>query len=151
MTSEHGNNAGRLFEQGYNCSQAVFSVYAEEHGLDPVMARKIATSLGAGIGRTGNICGAVSGAILAIGLLHGMSSNNDAAGRENSYTLDQRFIEEFTSRFGSVECPTLLGFHLGIPEEREEAQKQGAVKKICPGLVIGATEILDGILKENIF
>ena len=149
MTSDHGEMATRLFDQGYNCSQAVFSVYAEECGLDPVVARKIATSLGAGIGRTGNICGAVSGAILAIGLLHGMNNHDDSAGKEKSYALDQRFIQEFTNRYGSIECPVLLGFHLGIPQQREEAQKEGAVKKICPGIIIGSTEILDEIRKEK--
>ena len=150
MTSDHGEMAVRLFDQGYNCSQAVFLVYAEQGNLDPVVARKIATSLGAGIGRTGNICGAVGGAILAIGLLHGMKSHDDSTGREKSYSLDQRFIQEFNSRYGSIECPILLGFHLGLPDQREEAQKEGAVKKICPGLIIGATEILDEILKEKI-
>ena len=149
MASDRIHESLYLFNQGYNCSQAVFSVYAEENGLDPDLARKIATSLGAGIGRTGNICGAVSGAILAIGLIHGMNRPDDTEAREKSYQLTQDFMKTFTDRYGSVSCPTLLGYHLGIPAEREEAGRKGVVKDICPRLVQGAAEILKEILEKN--
>lgn len=149
MASDRIHESLYLFNQGYNCSQAVFSVYAEKNGLDPDLARKIATSLGAGIGRTGNICGAVSGAILAIGLIHGMNCPDDTEAREKSYQLTQDFMKTFTDRYGSVSCPILLGYHLGIPAEREEVRRKGVVKDICPGLVQGAAEILKEILEKN--
>ncbi len=146
MASDHITESSDLFENGYNCSQAVFSVYAQEYGLDPDLARKIATGLGAGVGRTGTICGAVSGAILAIGLVHGMGKSDEVAAKEKCYALDTDFVQRFTSEFGSIECPALLGFNLSIPAEQEEARKRGVVQKICPGLVKGAVEILDEIL-----
>ncbi|NLV26445.1 MAG: C_GCAxxG_C_C family protein [Methanomicrobiales archaeon] len=138
-----------LFAQGYNCSQSVFTAFAKENGLDPSMALKIATSYGGGIGRTGNVCGAVSGAILAIGLTHGMDSLQETEKKEKCYALDQEFIEKFTAKFGSINCTKLLGYNLGIPAEREEAGKKGVIKQICPGLVKGAAEILEELLKKN--
>lgn len=147
MNSDQVKEAAELFDQGYSCSQAVFSVYAKFFGLDPVLALKIATSFGAGIGRTGNVCGAVSGAILAIGLGYGMCTIDDTGGREKSYARDQIFIQKFTERFGSIQCRDLLGYNLAIPTEMEEAKKQGVVKQVCPGLVKGAVEILQEIIR----
>ena len=149
MASDRVKESASLFDNGYNCSQSVFSVFAEEYGLEPNLARKIATGLGGGVGRTGNICGAVSGAVLAIGLIHGMNSTSDAERKEKSHQITQEFVKTFTDRFGSVSCPILLGYHLGIPSEKEEAGKTGAIRKICPGLVQGAVGILEEILAKN--
>lgn len=149
MTTDHAQEAVDLLEEGYNCSQSVFSVYAKEYGLDPVLARKIATGLGAGVGRTGNLCGAVSGAILVLGLTHGIHSLEDPKWRDKCYGLDQKFIERFTARFGSIQCPALLGYNMAIPSEMAEAKKLGVAKKVCPGLVRGAVEILDELLKTD--
>lgn len=146
MTSEHAKEATLLYAEGYNCSQSVFSVYAKENGLDPTLARKISTGFGGGVSRTGNICGAVSGAILAIGIANGMSTPDDLEGREKSYALDQKLIQKFTERFGSIRCPDLLGYNLAIPEEREEAKKKEMFKKVCPIMIAGAVEILDELL-----
>ncbi|PWR71116.1 C-GCAxxG-C-C family protein [Methanospirillum stamsii] len=149
MKSDPVTSAADLFAQGYNCSQSVFTAFAEENGLDPAIALKIATSFGGGIGRTGNVCGAVSGAILAIGLIHGMDSLQESGKKEQCYALDQEFIQKFTAKFGSIECTKLLGYNLGIPAEREEAGKKGVIKHICPGLVKGAAEILEELLKKD--
>lgn len=149
MTSDRTEESASLFNSGCNCSQSVFSVFTEEYGLEPKLGRKIATALGGGVGRTGNMCGAVSGAILAIGLIYGMDNPGDTETKEKTYQMTQEFVKTFTERYGSVSCPTLLGYHLGIPSEREEAGKKGAIKEICPGLVQGAVEILEEILAKN--
>jgi len=149
MTSDHISESSDLFARGYNCAQVVFTAFARDNGIDPGLAMKMATGLGAGIGRTGNICGAVCGAILAIGLIHGMSSPDEAAAKEKCYALDQKFIRQFISKYNSIQCPDLLGYNMAIPAEREEARKMGVVNKICPDLVRGAVEILEEVLSEE--
>jgi C_GCAxxG_C_C family probable redox protein len=149
MATDHAQRALELFDQGYNCSQSVFSAYAEESGLDPGTARRVASGFGGGIGRTGNLCGAVSGAIMAIGLLRGINPEEDPDWREKIYALDNEFIQRFTERFGSLQCPALLGFNMAVPEENAEAKKSGAVQKVCPVLIAGATEILDELLSPS--
>lgn len=149
MTSDHITESSDLFARGCNCSQAVFTTFARDIGIDPALAMKMATGLGAGIGRTGNICGAVCGAILAIGLKHGMSSPDETAAKEKCYTLDQKFIQQFISKYGSIQCPDLLGYNMAIPAEREEARNKGVANKICPGLIRGAVEILEELLREE--
>ena len=78
------DDAEQCFRSGFTCSAAVFSAFSEELGLDTDTARKIACGFGGGISHTGNICGAVSGAIMAIGLKYGKTvEGDDAATREN--------------------------------------------------------------------
>lgn len=149
MNMDHAQEAVDLLAEGYSCSQSVFSVYAKEYGLDPALARKIATGFGGGVGRTGNMCGAVSGAILVLGLANGMNSLQEPDWRGKSYSLDKMFIEKFVSRFGSIQCPDLLGYNMAIPEELAESKRVGAAKKVCPELVRGAAEILEEMLKKD--
>ncbi|HWQ63506.1 MAG TPA: C-GCAxxG-C-C family protein [Methanospirillum sp.] len=149
MNMDHAQEAVDLLAEGYSCSQSVFSVYAKEYGLDPALARKIATGFGGGVGRTGNMCGAVSGAILVLGLASGMNSLQESDWRGKSYSLDKMFIEKFVSRFGSIQCPDLLGYNMAIPEELAESKRVGAAKKVCPELVRGAAEILEEMLKKD--
>jgi hypothetical protein len=63
----HSDSAAALFSQGLSCSQAVFSEYAGEYGLDKDAASKIASGFGGGMGRMGLTCGAVTGAYIVIG------------------------------------------------------------------------------------
>lgn len=145
MTRDHIREAAGLFDLGYNCTQAVFSAYAQEYGLDPTLARKIATGLGGGISRTGNICGAV----LVLSLAYGAGNYKETKNREKTYSLDNEFIVRFTHRFGSVQCPTLLGYNMAIPSELAEAKRIGIAKKVCPELIRGAIEILEELLENE--
>jgi C_GCAxxG_C_C family probable redox protein len=134
------------FDEGYNCSQSVFSGWASELGLDRESALRVATAFGGGMGHRGDTCGAVTGAFMAIGLKHGRLRADDEETRDLAYSLVNRFVEEFESRHGSVVCRELLGFDLGTPEgERlvEEGWPDGAP---CRGLVKDAAEILEELL-----
>jgi C_GCAxxG_C_C family probable redox protein len=60
--------AADRFLSGYNCAQAILYAFGPDLGLDGETALKVATGLGAGMGRRGEVCGAVTGGILALGL-----------------------------------------------------------------------------------
>jgi C_GCAxxG_C_C family probable redox protein len=92
------------FKSGFTCSSAVFSTFSQEMGLDPDTAKKCSCGFGAGISKTGNICGAVSGAILVIGLKYGKTKQGDDAATEKTRALVREFMQEFTQRHGSVNC-----------------------------------------------
>jgi C_GCAxxG_C_C family probable redox protein len=134
------------FKRGFSCSQAVFSSFSEELGLDRETALKIAGGLGAGIGRTGNICGAVSGAVLAIGLKYGKARPEDNDARDRTYVLVQQFMQEFVALHGSVNCTDLMGYDLSVPEQYGAAARKRLFATRCPGLVRDAVMILEGIL-----
>jgi C_GCAxxG_C_C family probable redox protein len=139
-------NAAALFEEGLNCSQAVFSSFAKELGLDPAVAAKLATGLGGGMGRMGHTCGAVTGAFLAIGLKHGSTSGKEREAKEKTYRLVREFSARFTARNGSVVCRELLGCDISTPEGFEDARRKGLLTTVCTKMVRDAVEILEEIL-----
>ncbi len=134
------------FKNGFTCSSAVFSAFSDEMGLDRETAKKIACGYGAGISKTGNICGAVSGAIMVIGLKFGKGKEGDDAATEKTRELVRKFIRVFTQRNGSINCTELLGYNLSKQEEFEQARNTKLFVTKCPDLVCDAVLILEKIL-----
>ena len=140
------DNAHRSFISRFTCSAAVFSTFSKDMGLDPVIAKKIACGFGAGVSRTGNICGAVSGAIMVIGLKYGKAEQGDDAATEKTRALTRQFIQEFTKKNGSVNCTELLGHNLIHQDEYDAAAKANLFRTKCPEYVRDAAAILEKIL-----
>jgi C_GCAxxG_C_C family probable redox protein len=134
------------FMSRFTCSAAVFSAFSEELGLDAGTAMKIACGFGAGVSKTGNMCGAVSGAIMVIGLKYGKARVGDDDATEKTRALTREFLREFSARNGSVNCTGLLGYDLNIPEDYEKAAASGIFTTVCPGYVRDAADILERIL-----
>lgn len=125
----------------YNCSQSVFSVFAEELGINKKTALKIASGFGGGMGR-GKTCGAVTGAYMAIGLKHGHEKNEPET-KAITKAMIKKFNEKFIHQHGSLVCKRLIGFDLSIPEEAEKASEQGVFEDVCSRLVESSVEILE--------
>lgn len=131
---------------GFSCSQAVFSAFAPQFGLDRDLALKIGSAFGGGMARRGETCGAVTGALMVIGLKYGRTSVEDEQAKEETYALAQRFMEAFTRRNGSIVCRELLGYDLSFPEQRDLAHERQLFATLCPRLVRDAAEIVAHIL-----
>jgi len=136
------------FKSGFSCSQAVLSSFSEELGLDRDTANSVACGFGGGIARTGNICGAVAGAIMVIGMKYGMTRLDDNIAREKTYALVQQFIRDYTAKNGSISCPDLLGYDMADPVQFKEAREKKVAAQKCPGLVEDAVIVLERILNE---
>jgi C_GCAxxG_C_C family probable redox protein len=134
------------FDEGFSCSQSVFSAFAPELGLDRETALKVATAFGGGMGHRGDTCGAVTGAFMAIGLKHGRLRADDQETRDRAYSLVERFVQEFESRHGSIVCRELLGCDISTPEGMQIAEEQNLPPTRCPNFVRDAAEILEEIL-----
>jgi C_GCAxxG_C_C family probable redox protein len=141
--------AAELFAEGYSCSQSLLVSRAGEFGLSTENALKVSAAFGGGLGRQGEVCGAVSGALMVIGLAHGQTAPQQKEAKEHTYQLTRRFIAEFTRRTGALHCSDLLGCQIGTPEGLQQAQEQSLFKTVCPRLVAEASQILDEILNEN--
>ena len=134
------------FDEGYSCSQSVFSAWASELGLDRETALRVATAFGGGMAHRGDTCGAVTGAFMAIGLKHGRLRADDEETRDLAYSLVGRFVQEFESRHGSIVCRELLGFDISTPEGMEQVSQNNLAATRCPSFVRDAAEILEEIL-----
>lgn len=108
LTTNRINNAIALFEKGYNCSQAVFMAYADLYNIEQETAAKIATSFGGGMGRMREVCGAVSGMFLVLGLHYPFTDTNDKTAKNTNYKAVQRLANQFKSEMGSYICADLL-------------------------------------------
>jgi C_GCAxxG_C_C family probable redox protein len=146
MTSIRVQRAVDLFEEGYSCSQAVTAAFADLFHLERDIALRISAGLGGGIGRTGSVCGAVTGAILILGLKFGVTDPKDKAGKLAAYEKVRLFGDRFRERTGSSICKDLLGFEFNTPEGTIRSQQPGAFER-CPQLIQTAAEILESLLE----
>ena len=129
-----------MFEDGYVCSQAVFGVFCEEFGLSKNDAFKIAACFGSGM-RQAEVCGACTGALMAIGLKYG--EDKETCGR-----LSDRFFEEFAKENGSFICRDLLECDISTPEGVKYALDNNLFKEFCPKMVASAVKITEKIFDD---
>lgn len=134
------------FKQGFSCSQAVFSTYATQFGLDEPTALKLAASFGGGMARLGETCGAVTGAMLILGLQYGAISATDTASKTKNYALCRELVNQFIARNKSIRCKDLIGCDISTPEGYKLAADKIVFRTICPKLVKDAAEILEQLI-----
>ena len=135
-----------LNNQGFNCAQALLSIYAPNYGPDRDTALRLAQGFGAGISRTDNLCGQVSSPAMIIGLRYGGTQATDTAAKEKTFQVVGEFIREFTKRNGAVDCTGLLGYNLSDPHQAAEAKERKVMAARCPGFIRDAVEILEALL-----
>lgn len=132
--SEKAGAASELFMGGRNCAQSVFCAFCEDYGIKTETAARLAGGFGGGV-RSAEICGAITGAVMVIGLKHGES-------KEICGAKTVEFIEKFRDQKEAVVCRELLGCDITTPEGKEKAAK-GLFKPTCRDLVVSAVNILE--------
>ena len=134
--------AVETFRDGINCTQAILSAWGSRHGLDRGTAMKLGGAFGSGM-NMGETCGAVTGALMVIGLRHAKVSKAGFLSRDRTERETLEFIERFKARNGTVSCKELLGCDLGTPQGRAAARRDRSFKTRCPKFVRDAAEILE--------
>jgi C_GCAxxG_C_C family probable redox protein len=134
-----------LFQQGFDCSQAVLMEFADELNLDDETAKKISACFGGGIWN-GHVCGAVTGAMMVIGMKYGHSQAGDKETKDLMVQKINEFITAFEQKHGSVVCKDLLGYK--IPEDLDTIMEKQLffTEGMCPAFVCDAIDILHDIL-----
>lgn len=140
--------AVELFKSGFNCSQAVFAAFAPEFGMDEETALKVSAGLGGGVGRSREVCGAVCGASMVVGLKYGATKGEDADAKAKCYEVVQAIIAEFKKNNPTIICRELLSLGEGEftnpnPEARTE---QYYKKRPCVQLVEDAATAVEKVL-----
>jgi C_GCAxxG_C_C family probable redox protein len=135
------------FLAGYNCAQAVLYAFCDDLCLDKDAALKLACGLGAGMARRQEVCGAISGGIIALGLKHGRGEGQDRTPTEETYRKVRDLMSQFESKHGSCVCRKLLkGCDLTTPEGQRYFKENDLHNKTCKGCVTTAVETLEKIL-----
>ncbi|MEM2101942.1 MAG: C-GCAxxG-C-C family protein [Candidatus Bathyarchaeia archaeon] len=135
MVSKTAKRAMDLFDSGYNCAESVLLALSENLAQKSTNIPRIATGFGGGVGRFGSICGALSGAVMAMGLLGGCDKPNEKEKRIAVYKQVLRMIEDFEKEFGSSHCRTLTGCDIRTEDGLKEYYAREVRKKVCPKFV----------------
>lgn len=132
------------FEQGFSCAQSAFAAFAAENGLDEITAMNLTSGLGAGFGRQQEVCGAVSGAVLALGLCCGRKADDGRAVKEEAYALTSEFMQRFQAAHGSCRCLELLdGLDLKAAGAHERMVSEGLRERVCAVCVRDAVRLVE--------
>jgi len=143
----HIEKAEKLFKEKYHCSQAVLGAFAEELGISEEQALKLGGCFGAGMCK-GEVCGACTGALMALGLKYGQSEISDIDSRIKANTVTEEFLDCFMNENGSYLCKELLGCDLSTQQGREYAINNNLFIDFCPKMVISAVKIAENIMNK---
>ena len=150
MKMSKGDQAKELFLSGHNCAQAVLCAYREELGLTQEQAIAMSACFGGGLGGQREVCGAVSGMCMALGLKRGYNSAKDYVAKQKHYLAVQEICAEFKKQNGSIICRELLGLDKNnLPLKPQERTEGYYKKRPCAELVAMAAEILENYLAKN--
>ncbi len=139
VKAEHAKG---LFAEGFACSQAILAAFCENYGLDRETALKLSCGLGGGV-KSGDVCGAVSGAVLVVGLKYGQTSAADKDARRLCSLKTEEFLRAFKEKHGHISCRSLLGCDITSPEGREQAMRDKLFTTRCVDFVADAAAILE--------
>ena len=136
------DRAEALFRAGFSCSQAVLMAFAPGLGMDERQAALVASAFGGGMARHGWTCGALTGALMAVGLHAGHASAQDTATKDELYARVQALVVRFEERHGATSCRQLTGADMLDPASRQAAADRGVFKTLCPELVRSAAMLV---------
>lgn len=125
----------------FNCAQTVFSLFAEDLGLDETTALKISSAFGGGMA-CAETCGAATGAYMVIGMKHGHFTN-DSKAKAKTKALVKQFNEKFKAAHGSLICKGLIGFDISTPEGAATASAEEVHDTLCIKFIKTACDLLE--------
>ncbi len=125
----------------FNCAQTVFSLFANDLGIDEKTALKIASGFGGGMG-CAETCGAVTGSYMVIGLKHGHTTPDPEEKAQTKLKIKE-FNDKFKQKHGSLICKKLTGHDISTPEGAFAAEEEGVFQTLCPKFIKTACTILE--------
>ncbi|MHA1125468.1 MAG: C-GCAxxG-C-C family protein [Candidatus Heimdallarchaeota archaeon] len=142
MNEEAVKKTLEYFSDDYNCSQAVLKGIIEELGYNFVEAPMVTAAYGGGIIGRGEVCGAVSGAIMAIGVINGNKISDLVEYKKATGEDSKSFYKQFERKFGCSTCNGIIGVDPNDPDGREKARDAGTYAERCPKFVAEAVRIV---------
>lgn len=140
--------AAKLFESGYNCAQAVVMAFSDLTGYGERESALLASPFGGGIGRMREVCGAVSGMYMVLGILYGYDGESTDADKKELYSRVQALAEGFRAEAGSIICREILKNPPSDPTPTKRTDEFYATRP-CTRMVMLAARLMDEFIKEN--
>ncbi|NHJ12965.1 MAG: C_GCAxxG_C_C family protein [Candidatus Thorarchaeota archaeon] len=147
--SEVGKRALANFGSDYSCAQSVLKAVLEYKGLLKEEFPYLAAGLGGGIAHEGNVCGAVTGGVMAIGALMSQFAIDVKGHKDQTYKCSEDFIARFREEFGTILCKELIGVDFSNPEAVDNAREDGVFENKCARFVERASILISEMFPEN--
>lgn len=138
----------KRFTEGFHCSQSVLEAFAEQYGLNPILARKLGSPFVGGSGLGGE-CGAVTGALMVLGMEYGMADAGDSDAFQNTFEKVGTFVEKFKERHGNLNCQQLIGLNVFSEEGLKEFIDKNIKLTQCTKYVEDAVRIVEEIINQD--
>lgn len=126
----------RSFRSGLNCAQAVLTAYSEDLSFDSNLALSISCGFGGGMGRLQETCGAVTGSFMVLGIHNCKKHSENKIRKEETYSMIQQFSDRFKSKFGTINCKSLLKCDLKTEEGQQYLNEHNLVEDVCEKCII---------------
>ncbi len=143
------NRAEQYAEKGFLCSEAVLLALSEAQNVTSEIIPCIATGFGAGISRHGEVCGALSGAVMGLGLRFGRSQIAETPQDISPYQFGETMVNLFSSRVGHIRCRDILDLDISSDEGRKQYREQNLWESKCRELIRIAAELAYDLLQAN--
>lgn len=138
-------SAENSFTSGLYCAESVVLALADAQDIESELLPKIATAFCGGMSRMCGSCGALTGAIMGLGLKLGRSEAGQPV--QPSYVATQRLIREFEQEFGARDCHVLLGCDLNTADG-QATFRENRLSERCVKYTGKAAEIAARIISE---
>ncbi len=142
---ERSEQAKELFLTGYNCAQAVVLSFADDLKFSKELAQKMAAGFGGGMGKQQKTCGAITGAIMVLGILKGEKVNNNDELKSQAYGSVNELTREFVAEYHTTKCKDLIRCDLNTPEGSEKFKAENLMETVCAGCVQKSVQIVESI------
>ena len=119
--------AKELFRSGFRCAESVLQAVGEHAGIQSPLIPKISTGFCGGISRSKGLCGAVSGGVMALGMILGRNSADMPV--DNIYGKVQEFLRAFENQYGSNNCFDLTGCDFNLAIDVQKWKETGIADK----------------------
>ena len=144
----HSQKAVDFFLEGYNCAQAVAMAFSDLTGIDEKLSARLASSFGGGIGRMREVCGALSGMYMVLGVLYGYDAAEEKEGKKQLYADVQALAQAFKDKNGSIICREILKNPPSNPTPAERTEEYYASRP-CVIMVETAAGLLDEFIATH--
>jgi C_GCAxxG_C_C family probable redox protein len=128
-------SAKDYFLEGFNCSESTLLGISESLDKKCKFIPQIASGFGAGFGRHGEVCGAISGSVMALGLVYGRKDPKDTGTKEKTYEIVDEYLKKFKEKYGTLTCRELTGCDMLTPEGLKKAKDEKVHVNICAPIV----------------
>ena len=135
------------FRAGLNCSQAVLTSYSENLNFDKNLAEIVSCGFGAGMGRLGETCGAVTGSYMVLGIFNQTFPDN-ATRKEATYGMIQEFSKKFKQIYGTTDCESLIKCDLKTEEGRKYSKENNLFETVCEKCIKDSIKIVNQLIEK---